>query len=87
MYHLYLFPRFWKSYEMHYGGSKVVDAFLTVVRHYLTPPPTSTNTERLFSYGGIAMDDRRARLNPDKLDKILFLRENILLTNFKLEWD
>ena len=67
--------------------SRVVDALLAVVRRYLTPAPTSTNIERLFSYGGMVLEDRRASMNPDKVDKILFLRENIVLTNFQLDWD
>ena len=57
----------------------------TIIR-FLTPPPTSTNVERLFSYGGMVARDRRASLQPERLDRILFLRENIVMLNFKLEW-
>ena len=64
-------------YEQTIGGCRVVDALLT----------TSTNVERLFSYAGMVLEDRRARLNSDKLNQIVFLRENIVLANFQLDWD
>ena len=50
------------------------------------PPPTSTNVERLFSYAGMVMEDRRALLMPERVNKILFLRENLVMLNFKLDW-
>ena len=54
---------------------------------YLAPPPTSTNNcERLFSIAGQVMDEKRATLLPERLDKILFLRENIKSANFNLDW-
>ena len=53
---------------------------------FLTPPPTSTNVERLFSYAGIIADNKRASLQPERLNKILFLRENLTMLNIKLDW-
>ena len=53
---------------------------------HLTPPPSSTNVERLFSYGGLVATDHRASLSGEKLDQILFLRENALMANFDLGW-
>ena len=61
-------------------------ALLCVVRRHLTPPPSSTNVERLFSYGGLVATDHRASLSGEKLDQILFLRENALMANFDLGW-
>ena len=61
-------------------------ALLTVVRRHLTAPPSTTNVERLFSYGGLVATDHRASLAADKLDQILFLRENALMANFDLGW-
>ena len=52
----------------------------------LTPPSTSTNCERLFSYAGQVATDRRGSLLPERLHRILFLRENLVMLNFKLEW-
>ena len=43
--------------------------------------------ERLFSIGGLTATDHRAALSGEKLDQILFLRENALMANFKLGWE
>ena len=64
----------------------VKKSFLCVVRRQLTPPPSSTNVERLFSYGGLVATDHRVSLSGEKLDQILFLRENALMANFDLGW-
>ena len=56
-------------------------------RRHLTPPPSSTNVERLFSVGGLTATDHRAALSGEKIDQILFLRENALMANFKLGWE
>ena len=62
-------------------------ALVRVVRRHLTPPPTSTNVERLSSYTGLVLDDQRtSTVSPEELDKIMFLRENIVMQNFQLEW-
>ena len=79
--------RFWSQYETQAGSCKVKAALLRVVRRHLTPPPTSTNIERLFSYAGLAMDKHRASMNPENLDRIMFIRENLFLLNFKIDWD
>ena len=77
-----------KKYEEETGqADSVRKALLQVVRRHLTPPPSSTNVERLFSIGGLTATDHRAALAGEKLDQILFLRENALLANFKLGWE
>ena len=56
---------------------------------HLTPPPSSTsstNVERLFKRGLVATD-HRSSLSGEKLDQILFLRENALMANFDLGWN
>ena len=68
-------------------SDSVRKALLQVVRRHLTPPPSSTNVERLFSIGGLTATDHRAALAGEKLDQILFLRENALMANFKLGWE
>ena len=40
-------------------------AVLKVVRQHLTPPPSSTNVERLFSYGGLTATDHRSSLSAE----------------------
>ena len=68
------------------NGCRFKKAFLAVVRRYLTPPPTSTNVERLFSYGGLLLKKNRASMLPEKVDKILFIRENLFLLAFQIDW-
>ena len=70
----------WAKYQGKAGGSV---AKLSLCQ--LTPS-TSTNCERLFAIAGQVMDERRANLLPERLDMILFLRENIKNTNFNLDW-
>ena len=79
--------RFWKQYEEEALPDELPKAaLLRVVRRHLTPSPSSTNVERLFSYAGLTVTDHRASLAGEKLDAILFLRENVVMANFKLEW-
>ena len=61
-------------------------AFIRVAKQHLTPPSSFTNLERHFSYGGLVATDYRASLSGEKLDQILFLRENALMANFDLVW-
>ena len=76
----------WQKFEASSQDNKVKLALCKLAKQYLTPPPTSTNCERLFSVAGQIMDEKRANLLPDNLEKILFLRENILVTNYRLDW-
>ena len=76
----------WKNYEERAKDCKVALALCRLARQFLTPPPTSTDCERLFSVAGQVMDEKRAKLPPDNLEKILFLRENIVVTNYNLDW-
>ena len=46
----------------------------------------STNVERLFSYASLISDARRKNLLPERLEKILLLRENLNMLSFNLEW-
>lgn len=76
----------WLKFETESKDKKIQLALCRIARQYLTPPPTSTNCERLFSVAGQIMDEKRARILPENLEKILFLRENILVCNYSLEW-
>ena len=40
----------------------------------------------LLSIAGQGMGEKMANLLPERLDKILFLHENIMTTNFNLDW-
>ena len=76
----------WAKYQEKAGGSVAKLSLCKLAKKYLTPPPTSTNCERLFAIAGQVMDEKRANLLPERLDMILFLRENIKNTNFNLDW-
>ena len=80
--------KWWAKYEMEANtkGDRAKQAICSIARKYLTPPPASVNVERLFSSAGQTMDEKRARLKPENLDKILFLRENSVVNNFRLNW-
>ena len=77
---------FWREYEEKAKNEKnsVKLKLAKLAKKYLSPPPTSTDVERLFSIAGSILTDERNRLLPDNLDKLLFLKQNIQLLNFKL---
>ena len=76
----------WSNFEQNSKESKVRLALCRVAKKYLTPCPTSTNCERLFSVAGQIMDEKRSTMLPENLERILFLRENVIVTNFSLDW-
>ena len=53
----------------------------------LTPAATTVDVERLFSESSEILDDKRSCLNPDRLDRIIFLRKNMFLFNFDLNME
>ena len=75
---------YWEEYEKGAGGNEVAVAFAHLAKKYLTPPPTSTDVERLFSVAGNILTEDRNRLLPENVDKLLFLKENIETLNFKI---
>ena len=40
---------------------------IIINRKFLTPPPTSTEVERLFTTAGLLVDDKRAKLLTENL--------------------
>jgi len=48
-----------------------------VAKRYLSAPPTSVASERLFSSASRVFTDRRNRLAPKKADMLLFIRHNL----------
>ena len=76
----------WAKFEEKSQGFPIRLALCRLARKYLTPPATSTDSERLFSVAGQVFDEKRARMLPDSLEKILFLRENIIACSFNLDW-
>ena len=45
-------------------------------------PPTSAESERLFSTAGLIVNDLRKRLTPEHVEKLLFLNHNLNIYNF-----
>ena len=78
--------KYWERREQ-LTTNKVMSAICRLAKRFLTPQPTSTDVERLFSIASLVADDKREKLLPTNLDKLLFLRENIMTFNFDLSWD
>ena len=76
--------KFWKKYETESNGNPVKKALARLAKQFLTPPPTSTDIERLFSVAGNILTDERNRLLPVNVAKLLFMRENIMNYNYIL---
>jgi hypothetical protein len=47
-------------------------------RKYLSGPPTSVDSERVFSESGAVADDQRSSLLPENFQSLVFLRCNLL---------
>ena len=54
-------------------------------RKYLSIPPVSVPSERLFSTAGQIATDTRNRLDADKIEMLLFLNKNLKCFNFKYD--
>lgn len=48
-----------------------------VSREYLAVPATSVASERIFSKCGLVCSDRRAALNPQHVEQLVFLSQNL----------
>ena len=47
-----------------------------LAKRYLSAPPTSASSERLFSRANDIYDDKRNRLAPEKAETLLFIKNN-----------
>ena len=53
---------------------------------FLTPAATSVDVERLFSECANVLDSKRNRTKSERVDQQMFLRKNMYLLGFSLEW-
>ena len=67
---------FWKNNET----AKPILSRLA--RRYLSAPPGSVPSERLFSLAGDIANNKRNRLLPDKVEMLLFLKKNLVLLQY-----
>lgn len=66
----------WKTHVLEYPNLK------TLVLKYLSAPPSSVHSERLFSAGKLIYSDNRNRLSPQNAEILLFIMKNLLILNF-----
>ena len=71
---------YWK---MAFKTDAPIDVQLSkIAGHYLTPPASSVDVERLFSTAADIITNNRGRLNPERAEKI-FCRENFSLIQYQ----
>ena len=76
--------KYWKKFEAKAEGNVVKRALARLAMQALTPPPTSTDVERLFSVASNILTEKRNRLLPANVEKLLFLKANMENYNFQV---
>ena len=56
-----------------------------LARKYLSAPPSSVESERVFSIGGTLYSQKRNRMNADTGEMLMFLHYNLMKVNFDYE--
>jgi len=69
------------------AGSPAKLALVKLAKKFLTPAATTVDVERLFSECGFILSKKRNSLSPDRLDQIIFIRKNLYLVNFDIDWE
>ena len=65
-------------WEMASRGGDLIDIKMCeLALHYLTPPASSVDIERLFSTAADITTNDRNRINPEKAEKALFCHKNL----------
>ena len=58
-------------------NSKRLPLLAKIARLYLAPPPTSVDSERLFSSAGDICTSSRSNLLPENAEQLIFLKMNL----------
>jgi hypothetical protein len=64
---------FWKRQKV------LFPVLYSIARDILIIPATNTAVERLFSASGNTITDTRTRLSAEKVDKLMFIKKNLLI--------
>jgi len=64
--------QFWKTEE-----KELLRIMATIAQQLLAIPATSTASERVFSLCGNTLSEHRARMQPETLEILMFLRYNM----------
>ncbi len=67
----------WKEYQKDYKYLNIL------AKVFLSSPPSSVESERLFSFGGLVYTPKRNRLSPNNGEQLMFLNYNLRLLNMK----
>ncbi|KAI6647671.1 Zinc finger BED domain-containing protein 4 [Oopsacas minuta] len=67
----------WKRNDTIYSN------LVPVAVKYLSAPPSSIYSERLFSTAGIIFEERRSSLLPENGERLIFIQKNLSLFNYK----
>ncbi|KYN02015.1 Zinc finger BED domain-containing protein 4 [Cyphomyrmex costatus] len=67
----------WKTHVLEYPNLK------TLVLKYLSAPPSSMHSERLFNAGKLVYSDNRNKLSSKNAEILLFIMKNLLILNFE----
>ena len=78
--------RFWEKFALVGAGNPVKNAFMNVAKRFLTATATSVACERMFSGASNILEEKRARLDPERLNRILFVRQNFVMSNCTLDY-
>jgi len=60
----------------------IFNNIIYIIKKYLSAPPTSAESERLFSSAGYIVNKYRGLLSHENLEMLLFLNKNLELYNF-----
>lgn len=69
--------RWWQANSMR------LPALGNLSRKFLSAPPSSVDSERVFSTAGNVVEDKRSRLTVDNVEKLVFLNKNLSLVDYE----